>query len=209
MTIQILNMEQGSAEWFAARLGIPTASCFADVISKGKGGAESARRRTYMLKILAERITKELPENYNNEHMQRGHEDEPEARNAYRFITGNKVQEVGFIIDNVLKAGFSPDGLVEDEGIIEIKSKLPHLHLDCLLKDKMPAEHVAQVQGGLLVSGRQWCDYIGYTRGRNLPLFVKRVERDEKMITKIRDAIKVFNSDLLTLESTVKEMRDV
>ncbi|MCK5610745.1 YqaJ viral recombinase family protein [Candidatus Pacearchaeota archaeon] len=206
MTPQILNMEQGTPEWHAARLGIPTASCFADVISKGRGGGESARRRTYMLKILAERITGELPDNWTNEHTQRGHEDEPKARGAYEFVTGNKVQEVGFIIDDELKAGYSPDGLVGDDGTIEIKSKLPHLHLDCLLKNKVPAEHAAQEQGGMLVSGRQWCDHVGYSRGRNLPLFIKRVERDEKLIAKIRDAIVAFNADLLRLEGAIKEM---
>ena len=206
MTIQILNMKQGTPEWHAARLGIPTASCFADVISKGRGNAESARRRTYMLKILAERITGELPDNWTNEHTQRGHEDEPKARGAYEFQTDNKVQEVGFIIDHELKAGYSPDGLVGDDGTAEIKSKLAHLHLDCLLKDKMPKEHEAQVQGGLLVSGREWCDYIGYSRGRNLPLFIKRVERDEKMIEKIREGIIAFNAELVVLEGAVREM---
>jgi len=206
MTIQILNMEQGTSEWFAARLGLPTASCFADVISQGRGGAESARRRTYMLKILAERITGELPVNWTNEHMERGHEDEPKARSAYEFVTSNEVQEVGFIINDELGAGFSPDGLVGDDGIIEIKSKLPHLHLDCLLKDKVPAEHMPQIQGGLLVSGREWCDFISYTRGRNLPLFVKRVERDEDKIAKMREAIGAFNDDLLMLESAIRGM---
>jgi predicted phage-related endonuclease len=159
-----------------------------------------------MLKILAERITGELPQNWSNEHTERGHEDEPKARSAYEFVTGNKVQEVGFIIDDVLRAGYSPDGLVGDKGTIEIKSKLPHLHLDCLLKDKMPAEHVAQVQGGLLVSGREWCDFISYSRGRNLPLFIKRIERDEAMIAKIKEAIIAFHADLGVYETAIKEM---
>jgi predicted phage-related endonuclease len=206
MTIKTLNIEQNTPEWFQARLGIPTASCFADVISKGRGGAESARRRTYMLKILAERITQELPTNWSNEHTERGHEDEPKARGAYEFVTGNKVQKVGLIFDDVLNAGYSPDGLVGDDGIIEIKSKLPHLHLDCLLKDKMPAEHVAQVQGGLLVSGRKWCDYVGYTRGRDIPLFIKRIERDEAVIEKIREGIVAFHADLDIYETAIKEM---
>lgn len=206
MTIKTLNMEQGAPEWFQVRLGLPTASCFADIISRGKGGVMSARRRTYMLKILAERITQELPQNWSNEHTERGHEDEPKARSAYEFVTGNKVQEVGFILNTDLNAGFSPDGLVGDNGTIEIKSKLPHLHIDCLLKDKVPAEHVAQIQGGLLVSGREWCDFISYTRGRNLPLFVKRVERDEKKITQIKDAIELFNIEIAVIEKTIKEM---
>ena len=206
MTIKILNMEQGTPEWFQVRLGLPTASCFADIISKGRGGAESARRRTYMLKILAERITGELPHNWQKEHTERGHEDEPKARSAYEFVTGNKVQEVGFILNDELNAGFSPDGLVEENGTIEIKSKLPHLHIDCLLQDKVPAEHVPQIQGGLLVSGREWCDYIGYSRGRNLPLFVKRVERDRLAIKKIKNSLANFNDDLAVLEKTIREM---
>lgn len=194
MTLKIHNFEQGTNEWFAARLGIPTASRFADVISKGRGTAPSKTRRTYMMKLLAERITGNLQQNHTNEHTARGHEHEDPAREAYMWQTDNHVEQVGFIVDYELGAGYSPDGLVDDDGLIEIKSKLPHLHLDVLLGGEVPKEHIAQIQGGLLVSKRNWCDFVSYCP--DLPLFVKTVHRDEKMIERLRAGLVSFNEEL-------------
>jgi hypothetical protein len=124
MTIEIHNFEQGTNEWFAARRGIPTASNFADIISRGRGGSTSKMRRTYMLKLLGERITGGLQQNFTNAHTARGHEHEDLAREAYMWQTDNHVEQVGFIVDYELGAGCSPDGLVDDNGSVEIKSKL-------------------------------------------------------------------------------------
>jgi hypothetical protein len=121
---RIINVEQGTAEWFQARLGIPTASKFKDVMSKGrKKGTHGAARRTYMLQLLAERLSGQVAPHWTNEHTVRGHEDEPKARDAYQFESGAEVNQVGFVIDDEIGAGFSPDGLVGSDGIIEIKSK--------------------------------------------------------------------------------------
>lgn len=206
MSAYILNVEQGQSDWFAARLGIVTASHFKDVISKGRGKSESQTRRTYMMKLLAERITGEVQPGHYNEHMLRGHEDEPKARDTYEFLSGNKVRQVGIIVDKTLRAGFSPDGLVGEDGCIEIKSKMAHLHIDCILKDEVPVEHMAQIQGGLLVSGRKWCDFVSYCRAPELDLFIKRVERDEEAISKIRDAIVEFNKQIDAFEKKIREM---
>lgn len=206
MKAKILNVEQGSAEWFNARLGRVTASRFADVISKGRGTSESQTRRTYMLKLIAERITGELMPGVSNEHTARGHEHEPIARAAYEFATGNDVMQAGIFVCDERNAGFSPDGLVGADGIIEIKSKLPHLHLDCLLRDEVPSAHMAQIQGGLWLSERQWCDFISYCPG--LPLFVKRVQRDEEMIERIKSNVEEFNYDMDNAESQIRAMMD-
>lgn len=204
MAIEFLNVEQNTIAWHQARLGLVTASCFADVISKNKNGSASQRRKTYMMKLLAERITERIQDNFTTEHTKRGHEDEPKARDAYKFEMGFDVVEVGFVKNAELMTGYSPDGLVGEDGAIEIKSKLPHLHLDVLLKDKVPAEHIAQIQGGLWVSGREWCDFISYSYG--LPLFIKRVNRDEKKIKEIADATEIFNAELSVLEQKIRAM---
>jgi len=208
MTARIIDVEQGTVEWFQARLGIPTASKFKDVMSPWRAkGTHGAARRTYMLTLLAERLSGQVAPHWTNEHTARGHEDEPKARDSYQFETGAEVNQVGFVMDDFLCAGFSPDGLVGDDGIIEIKSKLGHLHLGVMLDDCVPKDHVAQCQGGLLITGRQWCDFISYSAG--LPLFVRRIERDEEMISAMKVAIMLFNEELVALEMQLREREDV
>jgi len=197
--MQIFDCVQGSEEWLMARLGIPTASMFKDMMAKGQGKT----RRTYMLKIAGERITGELPPGYSNAHMERGNELEPEARRLYELESGNCVTECGFILADY-NAGYSPDGLVGEDGAIEIKTRLPHLMLDTLLTQKVPAEHAKQVQGGLLISERGWCDFIAYWPG--LPLFVKRVNRDEPMIKEIREAITIFNDETNEIIEKIEQL---
>ena len=107
MTARIIDVEQVSAEWFAARLGIVTASKFKDVMAKGRAkGTHGAGRRTYMLQLLAERLSGQVAPNWTNEHTARGHEDEPKARDAYQFETGNEVNQVGFIMDDEIGVTF-------------------------------------------------------------------------------------------------------
>ena len=201
MSIQIIDCEQGSDEWRLARLGIPTASQFDTVQAKGRGGGESVTRRKYMLTLIGERLTGEIaPEGYSNAHMERGKVMEAEARNAYAFMADVDPQQVGFIRNSL--AGASPDSLVGDVGLLEIKTKLPHLHLDVLQQDRLPPEHVAQVQGQLWVSGREWLDFVSYWP--KLKLFVKRVHRDEVYISNLKIAIEDFTSEMLRLEERFK-----
>lgn len=198
--IQIFDCEQGTPEWYACRLGIPTASEFSTVLAQGRGGGESKTRRTYMLKLLGERLTGEPAYSYSNDHMERGKEMEDEARQMYAFLTDLDPQRIGFI--RAATAGASPDSVVGDDGLLEIKTKLAHLQLDVLLGGTMPSEHVAQIQGQLWVSDRKWVDFVSYWP--KLPLFRLRVYRDEAYIKRLADAVDVFNAELSTFQAVVE-----
>lgn len=186
--LEIFDCEQGSPEWHACRRGIPTASRFADVLAKGQG----ITRRKYLLTLAGEAITGECAESFSNAHMGRGHVMEADARNLYAFDHDVEPQLVGFMRRG--RAGCSPDSLVGDAGMLEIKSKLPHLQLDVLEKGKLPSEHIAQVQGQLWIAGRDWCDFVSYWP--RLPLFCIRVERDDKYIETLSQAVADFVGEL-------------
>ena len=203
--MQILDCEQRSPEWFEARMGIPTASEFSTVMAKGKGGGESKTRRTYMLKLAGEIITGEPMDNFSNHHMERGQIMEAEARDFYAFMTDSEPQPVGFIRDG--NKGASPDSLLGSDGILEIKTKLPHLLIDLILKDEFPPEHKAQCQGQLWVAEREWIDLTVYWQ--NLPLFVKRAGRDEPYIKELEAGVDQFNDELSQLVERVRAYGEV
>ena len=193
--MEIFNCEQGTPEWFECRAGIPTASMFKAILAKGQGKT----RRTYMLKLLGERMTGEIQEGYTNKDMERGHIMEAEARLMYEFMTETKVDQIGFIRNG--QKGCSPDAIIYTDGMLEIKSKLPHLQLDVLLSDKVPNEHIAQIQGQLLVAEREWCDFVSYWP--KLPMFIKRVYRDEKYIKTLTAEVEKFNNEMGFLEAQI------
>ena len=195
MELEIFNCEQNSPEWVQARLGIVTASEFKAVMAKGEGKT----RRKYMLTVLGEKISGQPFERYTNDYMERGHTQEDEARDLYALLTDNEVQRVGFLKRGPV--GYSPDGLIGDSGLLEVKTKMAHLHLECLLSNDLPSEHKHQCQGGLWVSGRQWLDFVSYSPG--LPLFVKRVTRDEPYIARIKVEVDSFLIEMATLEKQV------
>lgn len=193
---EIISCEQNSPEWFRARMGIPTASAFGDVLAKGEGKT----RRAYILKLAGEVLTGEPMENFSNANTDRGHLMEPDARDLYMFQTGAQLDRVGFIRRD--RAGCSPDSLIGEDGGLEIKTTAPHLLIDLILKDEFPAIHKAQVQGTLWVTGRQWWDIAVYWPG--LPLFVKRTQRDEVFIQNLAAEVDRFNAEL---DSVVAQMR--
>jgi len=198
--MKIIDCEQGSPEWFSARAGIPTASEFHTVMAKGKGGGESITRKTYLLKLAGEIITGEPMESFTNAHMERGKAMEDEARDLYSFMTDSDPLRVGFVTNG--KAGASPDSLIGERGGLEIKTKLPHLLIDLLLKGEMPPEHKAQVQGCMWITEREWWDFTAYWP--KLPLFTKRIIRDDTYIRTIADAVDQFNDEL---DATVARLR--
>lgn len=187
--LQIFDCEQNSADWFAARRGIPTASEFSTVLAKGQG----ITHRKYLLTLAGQILTGEVVQAWaGNEHTERGHAMEDDARRLYAFQCDAEPERVGFMRRG--RAGASPDSLVASDGLLEVKSKLPHIQLEVLEQNRLPPEHVAQVQGQLWISGRAYCDFVSYWP--KLPLFVIRVERDEAYIAKLAQAVADFNDEL-------------
>lgn len=199
--MEILHIEQGSADWLSARAGIPTSSEFSTVMASGRGGGESKTRRTYMLKLAGEILTGEPMDSFSNYHMKRGQVMEVEARNFYAFMHDVEPESVGFIRNG--NKGSSPDALLGNDGLLEIKTKLPHLLIDLILKDGFPPEHKAQCQGQLWVAEREWLDLIVYWP--RLPLFVQRVTRDEPYIADMSKAVDAFNDELSELVETIRK----
>ncbi|WP_189514706.1 lambda exonuclease family protein [Kushneria pakistanensis] len=193
--MQILTLEQGTPEWHTARLGIVTMSELKTLLMKGKGPSNfGAGALSYMHQLIGERITGESADAFQgNAHTQRGHALEPMARELYSEVTGNtRLEQVGIILNH--SAGYSPDSLVGSDGLIEVKTKLPKYQIELLLADKLPQEHLAQCQGGLWVSEREWIDFVSYWPG--MPLFVKRAYRDEALIRNIAERVEKFYQEL-------------
>lgn len=198
--IEIHDCEQGTPEWRKVRAGVPTASEFSTVMASGRDGGDSKTRRTYMLKLAGEILTGEPAESFSNAHTDRGHEQEPGARDLYALLKDVEPIRVGFIRNG--RKGCSPDSLIGEEGALEIKTKLPHLHIDALLKDKFLAEHVAQCQGVLWVSEREWIDLTVYCP--KLPPLIKRAYRDEAYIAKLAASVDQFNEELDELVEKIR-----
>jgi hypothetical protein len=196
MTVEIIDVEQRSPEWFAARTGIPTASCFADVLAKGEGKV----RRAYMLKLAGEIVSGEPMENFQSAAMIRGTEQEDEARELYAFLTDEPLTRVGFVRNG--NVGCSPDSLVGDRGILEIKSAAAHVLVEKILKGGFPPEHRAQCQGALWVCERDWIDIAIYNP--RMTLFTSRAWRDETYIRDLARAVDVFNDELAAIVEQVR-----
>jgi hypothetical protein len=201
MAPRIITCEQGSPEWFAARVGIPTASEFSTVMAKGKDGGKSVTRRTYMLKLAGEILTGEPMESYTNVHMERGREMEAEARSAYELMRDVDTLQVGFIVNG--DKGCSPDSLIGEDGGLEIKTALPHIQVERLLKGELPSEHKAQVQGNMWVTERKFWDFVSYCP--RLPLLIVRVPRDDGYIATLAGAVKAFNEELAETVAAVRQ----
>ena len=178
MMLEILSMEQGSPEWFAARCGIPTASNFSKILANGRGGAASKTRLSYLRDLAGERLTGQPAETFTNHHMDRGKSMEAEARSYYEFTEGVSVEQVGFIKNH--GAGASPDGLIGEDGLWECKTALPRILIEHLEAGRVPPEHLPQIQGQLWVTERQWCDLLIYWP--SMPVFQSRIERDDSWI---------------------------
>jgi hypothetical protein len=192
--IEVFTCEQGTPEWHACRAGIPTASEFATVLMQGKKkGEPSVTRRKYMYTLIGERMTGQPSEElYVNRHMQRGKALEPEARRLYCFARDVEPELVGFIRNG--EKGCSPDSLVGQNGMVEIKTRLPHLQIELLLDKRVPAEHECQLQGSLWVAEREWIDFVSYWPG--LEPYIERVYRDEVKIKSIELGVEMFNNEM-------------
>jgi putative phage-type endonuclease len=194
----MVEIRQGTPEWFQARLGYVTASRVADVVARTKTGW-GASRANYMAQLIAERLTGVVAESYTNAAMQWGTETEPQARAAYAFYRDADVTEVGFVLHPTIgEAGASPDGLVGDDGLVEIKCPETKTHIDTLLGQEVPGKYVIQMQWQMACTGRKWCDFVSFDPRlpEAMSLFVKRVERDDEHIAELEREVIAFLNEL-------------
>lgn len=202
MTMHIIDCEQGSPDWFAARMGIPTSSEFKTIVGVKKDARDKVTRQIYMRKLAGELLTGQPMENWSNDHMERGREMEAQARDLYAFTYDCEPEVVGFIRNG--QTGCSPDSLISNNGGLEIKSALAHIQIDRLERDELPSEHRLQVHGNIWLAEREWWDFASYCP--RLPLFVKRVYRDETIIKELSVAIDQFNAELAELVARIKRI---
>ena len=188
IALEIFDCQQNTPEWDEARRGIPTASVFKDVLAKGEGKT----RKKLLYTLAGQALATEQPEAWSNSHTERGHAMEDAACSLYALLHNADPQTVGFMRRG--RIGASPDRLIGEDGLLEIKSRLPHLQIELLEANRVPPEHKAQIQGQLMVSGRQWCDFASYWPG--LPIFVERVYRDEAYIENLTTELERFIEEL-------------
>jgi putative phage-type endonuclease len=200
---------QRSEDWYAARLGKATACRFKVAIAALKSGAPAQAQRDYLTELVVERLTGQRVQKFVTAAMQWG-DHEPEARTAYEQRTGISVEETGFICHDTLLAGCSPDGLVDWDGLIEIKCPFNSaVHIETLLNG-MPDEHRAQVQGQMWITGRQWCDFVSYDprMPAELQLHVQRIQRDPSFIADLEARITSFLQQVGTQVEALRRLAE-
>lgn len=192
------DIVQRTPEWFNLRLGKVTASRISDLMAKTKSGY-STSRANYMTELAIQLLTGVVEQGFNSTAMQWGTDNEGKARDAYSFFTGNTVEEIAFINHPTIKqAGASPDGLVGDDGLVEIKCPNSNTHCATLLTGKIKNEYLLQMQWQMACSDREWCDFVSYDPRfpEELVIFIKRVARDDKLIAEITDEVTKFLTEL-------------
>jgi len=206
-------IEQGTAEWFAMRCGKITASKINDVMAKmkeKKDGSieEPATRKNYKAQLVAERLTGNVEESYSNKAMEWGTNTEPFARTAYELAKNCMVEQIDFVEHPTIKnSGASPDGLIDTDGLVEIKCPNTATHLEYLLEGVAPSQYINQMQWQMACTGRAWCDFVSYDP--RLPiehqLFIIRVMRDDEHIKKQEEAVKKIDLEVEDIISKLNE----
>ncbi|MFK3971065.1 lambda exonuclease family protein [Pseudomonas sp. NPDC087358] len=207
-------MEQRSAEWFAARLGCVTASRVKDVMSSGRGGAPSATRKNYMMELLCERLTGQQggADLSRNAAVQRGVELEPFAGMAYESDKGVMIVESGLVMHPVIpRFGASPDGLVGDDGVLEIKCPNTATHIATMQSGKHDPQYEWQMLAQMACTGRQWADFVSYDDRlpESLQYICHRYECDFKRVREMETEIKAFLEELDELEQEMRQRMEV
>ena len=203
-------IEQNTPEWHQMRLGKVSASRMADLLAKTKTGF-SASRAKYMAQLLCERMTGQPTEFFTTAAMQRGVDVEPLARQAYEAHNLTSVEQIAWVEHPTIPfSGCSPDGFVGEHGLIEIKCKEIHNHLDSILNDRIDPDHQAQMMWQMACTGRQWCDYVCFDdrAPEGLQLFVKRLHRDEEKIKQMEDEVIKFLKDLESMIQKLNEIKE-
>lgn len=203
-----VNCTQGTPEWFAARAGVITASKFADAVSTLKSGDFSQASKDYAYKVAIERIYGETTEDtYVTWEMRRGTELEPLARIAYESKSGNLAEESGIVLTDDRVFGYSTDGFVDDDGLIEIKCPNSARKLVEMWETGDLSEYEHQIQGGMWITGRKWCDFIMYApqlQPVDKHLFIKRVKRNDDFIEAMEEKLQDFAS---RVESHIRNLK--
>jgi hypothetical protein len=217
MSFRVIDADQRSPEWFAARLGRLTGSRAGDMLATIKSG-EAAARRDYRMQLVCERLTGTMQEDgFVSAAMQRGVECEPLARDLYERHTGRFIQTTGFLASIDHMAGCSLDGHVGDydghatfEGIVELKCPKSATHLCYLRSNVVPAEHIPQILHNLWITGAAWCDFVSFDDRFDAPLtlWIKRVERNEQAIAEYAIKALAFLAEVETEENAIRTMRD-
>ena len=204
-------MEQKSPEWFAARLGKATGSRIAEIVAKTKSG-DSASRGNYMAQLVIERLTNKQEESYSNDFMDWGNLQEPFARAAYEAATNVLVDEVGMITHpRIEMSGASPDGLVGDDGLVEIKCPKTATHIETLLSKTVPGKYNIQMQWQMACTDRSWCDFVSFDprMPEGLQMFLKRVHRDDALIKTLEDEVIKFLKEVdAKLEQLTNQLKE-
>lgn len=203
--MEIIDVIQGTPEWFAARAGIPTGSEFSTVMAKGKDGGASLTRAKYLRQLAGEILTGEpAPEGFSNGFMERGKELEDDARALFSFMRDVDPVQVGFIKNG--RAGCSPDSLIGETSGLEIKVAIPAVQIERLQRGTLPSEHVAQVQGCMWVCERPTWSFVSYCP--KLPPLIISVERDEAYIANLAKSVAAFNEELDALVASIRSYQD-
>ena len=205
-----IDVAQGSDDWHKHRCGSLGASQVHDVLAKTKSGYTAARANT-KARMVAERLTGLTQETFKSSAMQWGNDTEPQARSAYEFITGKRVQVVGmFKLANLVGSHASPDGLVDNDGLIEIKCPNTATHIETLKTEKIDPKYITQMQWQMALTDREWCDIVSYDprMPEDLSLFIKRVPRDPQAIADLMKQVEEFlgevDADIKALEEIRK-----
>ena len=199
---------QRTEEWFAARLGKVTASRVADVITRTKTGY-GASRANYMAQLICERLTGKQGDTYQNAAMAWGTEQEPLARGAYEALTGLLVEETGFVPHpTITMAGASPDGLIGDHGLVEIKCPNTATHIETLMSDTVPGKYETQMQWQMACTDRKWCDFVSYDprMPSHMQLFIFRVHRNTETIIELEREVEKFLFELDQKVTTLNKL---
>uniref|UniRef100_A0A6M3LWZ2 Putative exonuclease n=1 Tax=viral metagenome TaxID=1070528 RepID=A0A6M3LWZ2_9ZZZZ len=198
--MEIINYAQGSDEWFKARIGSIGGLSIASVTAGGGG----KMRKALLYRLAGEILSGVKYEGYRNADMDRGIEQEADARRVYEMEREVEVQQVGLIkLDEFRHC--SPDGLVGTDGMIEIKSTIPSVHIETIDTDKIDGGYIKQIQWGLFITQRRYCDFISWSPlVIDYPIWIKRVERDEKLIKDLNDGAEKFIDELKSLVLRIK-----
>lgn len=203
------NAQQETGAWMQSRAGNFTASRSADLMAKTRSGPSTSRANLIAL-LAVERLTGECVQTYQNAAMARGTDLEAEARDAYAFQRGVAVQESGYIASaEIAHCGCSPDGLLGDDGLVEIKCPASmQKHLDALRTGAHAVEYRWQLQHQLMVTGRQWVDAVSYDPRfpDALQLAITRVQRDDKAIAELRTAITAADAEVAVIVTELETM---